>query len=829
MEGWYRGAKIRRGTPVNRRRTRAGGAPVGWATFRRPEKQLYTSAHVYGTEVYSGFFYGSPKGPSSPRPSSPAPSAPPSPGEEGEQVRVFGRGRPAASPALIHSATMEEARRSGRLKRVREWARSLDFALAKRFGLASREDRLYFVLIVVVGVVGGLLGLVTDRCIALVQTLLWGRSGDFLKVIPAVPRWLVIVAPACGGVLIGLILWLGRRRTRSETGGEGMAMLIEAVALTGGKIAPRPVLLNALAALVTVGSGGSLGREGPMIRLGAMVSSWLGQRLELPAPKLKILVGCGAAAGLSATYNIPIGGTLFAMEVILGNFALEIFGPIVASSVIATLIARAITGNQPLYAAPEYALRSYWEMLPYAGLGVAGAFASVLFMIGVNLGGKTFSKLRFLPRPFHPVLGMTLLGVIGLYVPHALGRGYGTINLALAGALKLPPHIAVSQELTGLLLLGIAAVKLLATALTRGSGGAGGMFTPSIAYGALIGGAYGSFMHALWPRLASPYGAYAAVGMAAVMAGTSYAPISAILIIFEFTGNYDLILPVMLAAILSSLLARALHPYSIYTESLRGKGIDLRMEEAVLAGFKAESLMRTDPQTLRPGEPYSEVVKKFLATPRQRLFVIGDDGKLAGSVSIHDIKYALENPETLTAVVALDLMTPVDRVIHPDERLHLATEIFARSDYERLPVIDDTGKFLGILAKRDLLAVYAQEVVGRTALLTTFVSSQDAQANRQYVEIPPDFALRLVPVPPHLVGKTLAEARLPQTLGARVMEIRRRGELGEEPVLPEAGTLLETGDLLLLLGPAVKVEALAEGKVVEEALAQHQAETGEEG
>ena len=160
-----------------------------------------------------------------------------------------------------------------------------------------------------------------------------------------------------------------------------------------------------------------------MIRMGAMLSSWLGQRLELPPHRLKILVGCGAAAGLAATYNIPIGGTLFAMEVILGNFALEIFGPIVASSVIATLIARSITGNAPLYAAPEYALSSGWEMLLYAGLGIAGAFASVLFMRGVSLGGKAFARLRFLPRPLHPLIGMTLLGVIGLYVPHALGRG----------------------------------------------------------------------------------------------------------------------------------------------------------------------------------------------------------------------------------------------------------------------------------------------------------------------------------------------------------------------------------------------------------------------
>ncbi|MFL6194841.1 MAG: chloride channel protein, partial [Thermoanaerobaculia bacterium] len=714
--------------------------------------------------------------------------------------------------------------------RLANWARSLDFALARRFGIANREDRLFFILIGAVGVVGGLLGFATDLLIGLVQKALWGARGELLAIVAGTPRWRIVAAPAAGGALVGLILWLARRRgqEKSDAGGEGMAMLIEAVALSGGKIAPRPVLLNALAAIVTVGSGGSLGREGPMIRLGSMISSWMGQRLELPAHRLKILVGCGAAAGLAATYNIPIGGALFAMEVVLGNFALEIFGPIVASSVIATLIARSLTGNQPLYAAPDYALTSGWEMLLYAGLGILGALASAAFMLGVGFGSRAFKRLKFLPRPLHPLLGMTLLGVLGLYVPYALGRGYGTINLALSGQLKLTPRFAPQPELTILLLLGIALVKLAATALTRGSGGAGGLFTPSLAFGALVGGAYGFAMHELLPHVASPYGAYAAVGMAAVMAGTSHAPISAILILFEFTGNYDLILPVMLASILSSTVANRLLPYSIYTESLRGRGVDLpwRMEEAVLAGLKAESLTRPDSQTLKPGEPYAQVVETFLATRRQRLFVIGPDGHLLGAVSLHDIKSALEHPETLTAVVALDLMAPVDIKIQKDERLHRATELFAKSDYERLPVVDAEGRFLGVVAKRDLLAVYAQEVLGRPALLATFVSSQDSAANRQYVEIPPDFALRLVPAPAHLVGRTLAEARLPQTLGARVMEIRRRGDRGEEPVMPEAGTRLETGDLLLLLGPADKVEALAEGKMAEEALAQHQAETG---
>jgi len=720
-----------------------------------------------------------------------------------------------------------ETRSVAWLRRVRDWARSLDFTLARRFGLASREDRLFFLLIGLVGVVGGLLGLATELLIGFVQRLLWGERGDLLAIAPKIhPRWMVVLPLAAGGAVVGLILWLGRRRLKGEASGEGMASLIEAVALSGGKIAPRPVLLNALAAIVTVGSGGSLGREGPMIRLGAMISSWLGQRVELPPHRLKILVGCGAAAGLAATYNIPIGGTLFAMEVILGNFALEIFGPIVTSSVIATLIARSLVGNAPLYAAPEYSLTNGWEMVLYVGLGIVGALASVLFMIGVSLGGKAFRRLRFLPRPLHPLLGMGLLGVLGLYVPHALGRGYGVINLALAGELKLPVRFALPQELTIFLLLGLAAVKLAATALTRGSGGSGGLFTPSLAFGALVGAAYGYWMHSLWPHIASPYGAYAAVGMAAVMAGTSHAPISAILILFEFTGNYDLILPVMLASILSSLLARRLRSTSIYTEPLRGRGVDLpwRMEEAVLAGLKAETLCRVDPHILRPGEHYGDVVEKFLSTRRQRLFVVGADGKLLGAVSLHDIKHALEHPENLPAVVALDLMLPVERAIRQDERLHHATELFAHSDFERLPVIDGDGRFLGVIAKRDLLAVYAQEVLGRPALLATFVSSQDSPASRQYVEIPPDFALRLVPVPAELVGKTLAEAKLPQTLGARVMEIRRRGKLGEEPLLPTADTRLEESDLLLLLGPTAKVEAMGQGQMADEALAQHQAE-----
>lgn len=709
-------------------------------------------------------------------------------------------------------------------RRWREWASSLEFALARRFGIATREERLFFLLIGVVGVVGGLLGMATEALIQGVQALLWGSRGDLgVAVAPNVPPWVMIAAPTAGGALVALIIWLGRR----PVAGEGMAMLIEAVALSGGKIASRPVLIDALASIATVGSGGSLGREGPMIRLGAMISSWLGLRLGLPPHRVKILVGCGAAAGLAATYNIPFGGALFAMEVILGNFALEIFGPIVASSVIATVIARSVVGNAPLYEAHGYTMTGGWELVPYAGLGVVGALTSLVFMLGVGAGRKAFKRLTFIPRPLQPLIGMPLLGLIGLYLsPLVLGRGYGTINLALTEKLHFSARHGV-PELTILLLLGLAAAKLLATALTAGSGGSGGMFTPSLCFGALVGSAYGYSAHLLWPHLVSEhYGAYAAVGMAAVMAGTSHAPISAILILFEFTQNYDLILPVMLAAIIASLLARRLRKYSIYTESLRGRGIELpwRMEEAVLAGLKAEDLARPDPDVLHPGDDYRKVVETFLSGRRQRLFVVGDDRRLLGAISLHDIKHLLEHPEALTAVVAHDLMVPVGTVVTKDERLHRATQLFAQSDYERLPVIDADGRLLGVLAKRDLMAVYAQEVLGRPSLLATFVSSRESGTSRQYVELPPDFALRMVPVPGDLVGRTLAEARLPQTLGARVIEIKRHGRHGEEQVIPDADTVLESGDLLVLIGPTAHVEALFEGKVpvLDEALAHRQ-------
>ena len=378
---------------------------------------------------------------------------------------------------------------------------------------------------------------------------------------------------------------------------------------------------------------------------------------------------------------------------------------------ISTFIARSISGDVQRYEALGYQLTSGWEILTFAGLGLVGGLASVVFVLGVRGARRGFDGLP-LPGWVKPVLGMALLGALALVAPQVLDGGAETLRAAIDGQLAFT------------VLLGLAAAKLVATALTAGSGNAGGLFTPSLFFGALIGGAYGYAVHQLWPDATSSHGAYAVVGMAAMAAGTTHAPISAILILFELTGNYDLILPLMVAAIIAGLVSRRLHRHSIYTESLERKGIDptWRMEEAVLAGLKVSDLLRADPDVLSPAAPYAELVERFLAAHRQRLFVVGDDGRLAGVVSLHDIKHALTDPERLTMVVAHDLMVPVPRVLRDDERLHRAAEVFAQSDFERLPVVAADGRFRGVVAKRDLLSVYAQEVLGRPAMLATFVS-----------------------------------------------------------------------------------------------------------
>ena len=699
--------------------------------------------------------------------------------------------------AFINHRRIPRPLRAIFLRLLRLWHR-LEIILARNFGLATHEDRVFFLLVPTVGFMAGFTGFLVTLLIGAVQRLLWGAPRDIVNAANTAPAWVSIAAPVVGGVVVGAIIWWSRQ----SVAGHGISGIVETVNFRNGEIRARPVILRLAAAIATVGSGGSLGREGPTIGTGSMLASQVGSRLGISPQRLKILVGCGAAGGMAAIYNAPVGAALFATEVILASFALEVFGPLVVSSVIATLIGRTLIGREPIYMVSGYGLKTAWEIVAYIGLGVLGAFMSIAFTKGIRFWEIFFERL-LLPRYLKPILGLGLVGVLGLYLPEVFGNGFETITRAV--------HEGI--DLRFLVILPLA--KLAAVGVTIGSGCPGGLFTPSLFVGALTGGIYGFAMNQLFPAITTSYGAYAVVGMAAIAAGTSHAPISAIMILFEMTGNYDLILPIMIASIISSLVSKRLYPYSIYLDPLHRRGLVLprKPAEMALSDLSVKSLLREDRELLRPTDTFKVVVEKFLSTRRQRLFVVSPEGRLQGEISLHEIKHMLDEP-VLPGVVAHDLMQDVLITANLNDPVSRATELFSHSDYERIPVVDPAGRFVGLLAKRDILSFYAREILNRPALMTTFVSEEPAKEELSRVELPVDYAVRLVRTPSWLAGRSLDEAALPLKYGVRIIEIRRASSSGSELVIPDASSIIQPDDDLIVLGSGRAIDEFTRVRVV---------------
>ena len=569
-----------------------------------------------------------------------------------------------------------------------------------------RSNELVFgvFLAVVVGVIAGFGAVIFRWLINTFQSLFFGAGASYLGFLG---QYYIILLPALGGLIVGVLVHFGAR----EAKGHGVPEVMEAVAVQGGRIRPRVAVIKSLASSICIGSGGSVGREGPIVQIGSSAGSTVGQWFRLSDEWVRTLVACGAAGGISATFNTPIGGVFFAMEIILGRFVTPKFGFVVISSVAADLISHIFLGDQPSFGIAPYTMISYWEILPYAMLGILAGLVAVGFIRALYKCEDVFNAWH-IPEYIKPAIGGIGIGLIGLYSYDLFGVGYGdvywvstmSVNQALSGEIAL-------QALVILLVL-----KIVATSLTLGSGGSGGVFAPSLFIGAMLGGAFGTIAHHLFPSLIATSGAYALVGMAAMFAGVARAPITSIIMLFEMTMSYTLILPLMIAVVISTVVTRSLNRETIYTAKLMRRGIDIRRleETSPMRTVTAGEVMTRNFPTVPPTMPISELVTKLRRTGHHGFPVVDKDGNFCGMVTLSDIEAVMSKgkPEGITVG---DIASKSVILAYPDQYLHDVLVSSGTRDVGRIPVVDRNNPkhLLGVLRRHDIIRAYTKTVMGK--------------------------------------------------------------------------------------------------------------------
>jgi CIC family chloride channel protein len=502
----------------------------------------------------------------------------------------------------------------------------------------------------------------------------------------------IIVPMVLGGAIVAALV----SRFAPEAKGHGVPEVMAAVALYGGIIRPRVIFIKTLASAISIGVGGSCGREGPIVQIGSAIGSLVGQWFGAPAAILRTLVACGAAAGISATFNAPIGGVFFASEIILGEFAPRSFAAIVVASVVAAVIGRAYLGNRPSFDASAFTLVSPRELWLYAALGVLCALWAALFVRGLYWVEDRFEALRI-----HPItraaIGFGIVGAIGVAFPQVLGVGYDRMQQVFN------EHVPATHAIA------LALLKPLATWITIGSGGSGGIFSPSLFTGAMLGDAFGRVVHDTFPLWTGPAAAYGLVAMAAVFAAAAEAPITSIVIVFEMCNDYTIILPLMICTVVASLLGRRLIGGTVYELKLARRGIDWARARRPgdLRLLRVSSIVRTPPVVANTGDLIEQAAQALHGSDELVVPVV-EQGRLVGIASATDIAVAVATGKALQPISTI--CKPVSETVPLDATLEQAAALLAEPNTPLLPVVDRDGLLLGVITRRDVLNAYRSSI-----------------------------------------------------------------------------------------------------------------------
>ncbi len=623
-----------------------------------------------------------------------------------------------------------------------------------------------------------------------------------LTALTSMPWWTRLMIPAVGGYIVGLTA----KHLSKDVSGSGIPLVMNAVWNKGGVIPARIIPLKAFAAAVTIGTGGSAGRQGPVVHIGSAIGSTMSRLFHLSARHTRTLVACGAASAIAATFNAPIGGVLFAIEVILGEMRIIGMTAIVIASVVATVFSRYFMGDMPAFSVPSFAMKSPWELLSYGLMGITIALIAVLFMHLFSLTNHWNNRLS-LPEELKPALGGLFVGLIALFVPHIIMVGADSVNDIIWGRLPLS------------MLLLILIAKIVATPLTISSGGSGGIFFPSLIIGATIGAVWSRLTKDITPFATGDSGAYALVGMGALFAAVTHAPITAVLLVFEMTDNYRIIPALMLTSVLAYLLSSWLHPSSLYHDQMSHRGIKIKSKKSanILKGLQVKDVDFSTESTVRLGDTFFTIIATLFAERNSFLIVMDNHGRYEGTIEFEDVKELIPVQNDIgTIVCAADMMNSEVPFVVPTDTLDVVMHLFGRINRSVLAVVNNPKdrKVIGAITTTTIIETYNKELFS-TELSDGFGSIMSAVSGNRMVELLGDIYIGEIPVHFDWTGKTVQEIDLRKRYGLSVLLIHRPTEEtlleGRGALFPSPDTALHPGDRLLVMGNKKKLSKFTGG------------------
>ncbi len=628
-----------------------------------------------------------------------------------------------------------------------------------------------------IGVLSGVGAYVLRKFIEIIHNFLW-KGKDFLSIKQTFDFYEILILPA-GGLLLTFVV---SKYIFRDPEPHGLSHIIESIFFKNGRIGVKNLFSKLFTSAITIGSGGSVGKEDPVIQIGSSIGSTIGQIFKINEKKLRTLVACGASGGLSAAFNAPMAGAMFAVEVILGDFGITGFMPIIVSSVMGVFTSHYLEGDFEAFKLPAYEIKSPVEFLYYFVLGTFTALVSVIFIKTLYyFKEKSFTKNKLLKA----FIGGAFLGIIGFFLPYIFGMGFSTIELALKNKLTI-----------GILLL-LIIFKIIATSTTLSSGGSGGVFVPSLFLGAMSGLLIGKLINMFDPFI-NP-SAYSIVGMAGGIAGATHAPITAILLVFELTKDYKIILPLMFTAVVSSTISSSIFEYSIYTFELKLKGIILREghEVNILKGLKVKELVTKNCIVLPPERRFPEILSLVIKEGAYYFHVVSKEGnEYIGTFTLKEMKEPLMKKELfMDLIVAEDLSKPF-RTISPEASLEEAMRIFSEIEEDELPVVDDKNKFLGVILRKDVIKAYDSEIRKRevTERLLTKLKFSPKQS---IIEVAKNYVISEITVPDEFINKSIKDLDLRATYGIEVLLIKDRSST-DIMKFPSPDYRFKKGDRILI-------------------------------